>query len=201
MRLKGKIKQWNDAKGYGFISPMIDGEPVFVHIKSFSKKRRRPAVGDVVTYTKSVDSQQRLCASDVHLGFFKTKQTQVDKNTNISSIVAVIFLLLIGVLSMVKAVPVIIAMIYIFASFITYITYSIDKASAQSGSWRIPESTLHMMSFLGGWPGALVAQARLRHKTRKPVFRFVFYATIIMNGIFFIWLSTEDYFEVIEKLI
>ncbi|WP_081960704.1 cold shock domain-containing protein [Nitrincola sp. A-D6] len=41
MRQKGKIKAWNDAKGCGFIQPLIDGKDIFFHISSFSNRRRR----------------------------------------------------------------------------------------------------------------------------------------------------------------
>lgn len=62
LRTKGKVASWNDEKGYGFISPMEGGERVFAHIKSFTNKGRRPAVGNVVTYSMSTDGRDRLCA-------------------------------------------------------------------------------------------------------------------------------------------
>lgn len=34
---------------------------------------------------------------------------------------------------------------------------------------RTQESTLHGLSLLGGWPGALIAQQVLRHKSKKGV--------------------------------
>lgn len=42
----------------------------------------------------------------------------------------------------------------------------------------------------GGWPGALVAQELLRHKTRKREFRVVFRATVVLNCAGFVWLLT-----------
>ena len=35
----------------------------------------------------------------------------------------------------------------------------------------------------GGWPGALIAQEKLRHKTRKQSFRIVFGLTVLFNGV------------------
>lgn len=66
--------------------------------------------------------------------------------------------------------------------------YAKDKAAAQSGDWRTPESTLHLLSTLGGWVGALVAQTYLRHKSQKPEFRVAYYLTVIINmaGLLFI---------------
>ena len=45
--------------------------------------------------------------------------------------------------------------------------------------------TLHGLSLIGGWPGALIAQQVLRHKSRKEEFRFVFWLTVVINvGVF-----------------
>ena len=77
---------------------------------------------------------------------------------------------------------------YVLLGVITYLTYAKDKAAAQSGAWRTPESTLHLLSVLGGWVGAMVAQTYLRHKSQKPDFRISFYLTVVVNlgGLLFI---------------
>jgi uncharacterized membrane protein YsdA (DUF1294 family) len=73
--------------------------------------------------------------------------------------------------------------LYYGASIITYGAYALDKTAAQKAGGRIPESTLHLMSLLGGWPGALIAQVLLRHKTRKPSFLIRYWFTVIVNCI------------------
>ena len=50
MRIKGKVTQWDDAKGFGFIQPLLNGERVFLHIKALQNRTRRPVIGEVVTY-------------------------------------------------------------------------------------------------------------------------------------------------------
>lgn len=70
---------------------------------------------------------------------------------------------------------------YLAVSLVTYFVYSVDKARAQAGGWRVSEGTLHLLSLIGGWPGALLAQRRLRHKVRKPVFIIVFWLTVAGN--------------------
>ena len=62
---------------------------------------------------------------------------------------------------------------YIFLSLGTFAAYWFDKRRAQSGGWRVPERTLHLLALLGGWPGALLAQRFIRHKNRKIGFQIV----------------------------
>lgn len=56
---------------------------------------------------------------------------------------------------------------YILMSIVTYVMYAIDKNAVQNGEWRTLENTLHLLSLLGGWMGALCAQNQLRHKSKK----------------------------------
>ena len=64
-------------------------------------------------------------------------------------------------------------------SALTYWAYAHDKRSAQQGAWRVPESQLHLLELLGGWPGAFLAQRRLRHKCSKRSYLTVFWLIIL----------------------
>jgi uncharacterized membrane protein YsdA (DUF1294 family) len=66
-------------------------------------------------------------------------------------------------------------------SVLTFLVYWWDKSAAQKGSWRTPETTLHILSLCGGWPGALIAQQVLRHKTQKQPFRLILWITVLVN--------------------
>lgn len=66
-------------------------------------------------------------------------------------------------------------------SLVTFIVYAMDKAAARAGRWRTSEATLHLFALAGGWPGALMAQRWLRHKSSKRQFRVVFWATVWLN--------------------
>lgn len=70
---------------------------------------------------------------------------------------------------------------YVLIGVVTYAMYAKDKSAAQQGTWRTPESSLHLLSILGGWVGAMLAQNYLRHKTQKSEFRLVYYLTVIIN--------------------
>ena len=66
-------------------------------------------------------------------------------------------------------------------SVITFIAYAIDKRRAIQQGWRIPEKTLQTLAFLGGWPGALLGQTLLRHKTRKTPFLVLFWCLVVLH--------------------
>ena len=70
---------------------------------------------------------------------------------------------------------------YALASAVTFIAYLLDKSAARNGQWRTRESTLHLLALIGGWPGALVAQKQLRHKSSKASFLAVFWLTVLLN--------------------
>ena len=71
--------------------------------------------------------------------------------------------------------------VYVYAamSAITFVVFGFDKLAAWRGKRRVPEKTLHLLSFLGGWPGALLAQRRLRHKCSKGSYQFVFWLIVL----------------------
>jgi uncharacterized membrane protein YsdA (DUF1294 family) len=87
-------------------------------------------------------------------------------------------------------VPLIFPVLYAAASVITFLAYAIDKRAAQRGGWRIQESTLHLFALAGGWPGAILAQVLLRHKSQKPSFRVVFWLTVLINTALFAYLCS-----------
>ncbi|WP_235033946.1 DUF1294 domain-containing protein [Pantoea sp. 18069] len=80
--------------------------------------------------------------------------------------------------------------IYLPLSALTFFVYAFDKSAAQQGAWRTSENTLHLLALIGGWPGALLAQQVLRHKSSKAAFRAVFWCTVMLNLLAFIFLAS-----------
>lgn len=75
---------------------------------------------------------------------------------------------------------------------VTFAAYAMDRSAARQGAWRTPEKTLHMLSLIGGWPGALLAQQWLRHKSSKAEFRSVFWVTVALNLAAFTFLASPQ---------
>lgn len=69
--------------------------------------------------------------------------------------------------------PWVVFALYGLMGLVTAGVYGIDKHRAVRGARRVRERTLHTLEFLGGWPGALVAQQVFRHKRAKPSFYLV----------------------------
>lgn len=88
--------------------------------------------------------------------------------------------------------PLALSIFLVIFSLVSYALYAKDKSAAQTNGWRVSERTLHTTALLGGWPGALVAQQRLRHKTKKASFRAVFWVTVVVNSAGLVWLHTSQ---------
>jgi uncharacterized membrane protein YsdA (DUF1294 family) len=71
--------------------------------------------------------------------------------------------------------------LYIGLSIVTFHIYAVDKTAAKNKRWRTPENTLHLLSLAGGWPGALLAQQLMRHKSAKSSFVEIFWITVAVN--------------------
>ncbi|PTN11573.1 cold shock domain-containing protein [Nitrosomonas aestuarii] len=50
MRYQGRITNWKDDQGFGFITMNGCENQVFVHINAFKNKKRRPVGNEIVTY-------------------------------------------------------------------------------------------------------------------------------------------------------
>lgn len=110
------------------------------------------------------------------------------------------FITLVALLIVAGRLPVLVLAWYLVISAMTYLAYRWDKQAARKQRWRTQESTLHLLSLLGGWPGALVAQQRLRHKSSKASFRAVFWPTVVINCAILLWLLTPAGSDILQAL-
>jgi uncharacterized membrane protein YsdA (DUF1294 family)/cold shock CspA family protein len=201
MRTQGKITHWNEEKAYGFITPSSGAKEVFVHIRAFKNRHQPPELNPLVLYSLSTDKQGRPCAVKV------TRASEIPSRDSKSItrlfliMIAVGFIAIVGWSVSTYNIPIQILYLYLVASVFTFLVYAKDKWAARTDRWRTKESTLHTLAFVGGWPGALIAQQVLRHKSRKNAFQFMFWTTVVLNCVVFGWLFTEQGAEMLRLLV
>ena len=66
-------------------------------------------------------------------------------------------------------------------SVLAFLAYGWDKRQARNNGWRVPEKQLHVLAFLGGWPGAMVGRNYFRHKTQKLEFTIMIWAAVALH--------------------
>ena len=191
MRFEGVIKSWNDERGFGFIEPTRGEQEIFVHIKAFSQGAGRPQTGQRVSFEVELGPQGKKRARKVVAIRPAVRRPERPRNSAIqwgtaSLFVIPTFLVVYLSVSLLWKPPLWFALVYLIASAITFLAYAFDKSSAKRGAWRTSEGTLHALSVVGGWPGALLAQQLLRHKSIKAEFRSVFWGTVATNVAAFI---------------
>ena len=186
MRFEGTLKTWNDERGFGFLEPSQGGDDIFVHVKAFRARVGRPQVGQVMSFEVERGPQGKKRAKNVEpIRSTRTSTPRPQESPALwgtATLFAIpLFLVLYLAVSVLWKPPLFIAVAYAGVSLITFFAYALDKSAARRNAWRTPESTLHVLALAGGWPGALLAQQFLRHKSRKAEFRSVFWGTVVVN--------------------
>lgn len=184
MRYQGRITLWKDEKGFGFITQNGDDDRVFLHISAFRHRQRRPKENDLVTYEVTIDDKKRRQARSVA---FVRDRVAPGKSPTYSgkdlliSLSAFGFLCIVVAMTILGWLPTVTPWVYGIASFVTFFAYAFDKSAAIGRRWRTRENTLHLFSLVGGWPGALLAQRFIRHKSAKDSFQSLFWLTVLVN--------------------
>lgn len=180
MNQKGSLTKWDDAKGFGFITPERGSERVFAHISAYAG-RGRPLINRKVVYASSKDEQGRLRAAQFKYAGAARIKASVAPGVWLALLVAIGFIGGLWGLFALGYVPVVLPAAYLGMSLLAFVLYAIDKGAAQKGDRRVPESRLHWFELLCGWPGAFMGQQLFRHKTRKGSFQFVFWLSVVLN--------------------
>lgn len=195
MLKEGRLVQWDDAKGYGFIE--AEGGRWFVHVSSIKRiSASWPAVGDGVVFQPGHDEQgrPRALAATVQKPQ-RTERTLAPEEPETTEVVAPKTWRDIAPADVISALGLLwlpwrlahtegaryVLLGYALASLVTFFVYGFDKRKAVFGGYRVSERTLHTLALAGGWPGAWAAQYVFRHKLRKPWFRFYFIVTVLAN--------------------
>lgn len=190
MRLKGRITSWNAGRGFGFVTPIGGGERVFLHITAISGRRRPPAEGDIVTYELALDEKKRTCAIRVKPSLPSRPEPRA--SVSVPALIASLFALFVIGVAAAGRLPITVAVTYCAVSILAFFCYWLDKAAARQGRRRTSERTLLLLGLVGGWPGAVLAQRVLHHKSRKRSFQLAFWVTVVVNTVALGWLLTDS---------
>ena len=186
MRFEGTLTSWNDERGFGRIESSQGGEPIFVHVSAWPRGPGRPQLGQAVSFEVETGPKGKR-AKNVQLVQARRPARQPSDRAaraqwGTATLFAIpVFFVVYVVVAVLWKLPLWVAGGYLALSVASFVAYAADKSAASRGEWRTPENTLHLLALAGGWPGALLAQQFLRHKSSKQRFRQVFWATAMLN--------------------
>lgn len=189
MRFEGTLTRWDDARGFGFLESTQGGEPIWVHIRAISGLDGRPQPGQRFSFEVALGPQGKKRATAVKPLRAATpapaprrapRRGAGSLGTASMLVLPAFSLLALGVAVWWRP-PGWLLWLYAGASVLAFVLYAVDKSAAERGDWRVSERNLHLVSLAGGWPGALLAQQWLRHKTLKASFRSTFWGTVLAN--------------------
>ena len=179
--MRGRITDWKDERGFGFIEPESGGRRVFFHISNMVRGAPRPSIGDVVSYEMAITGDGRSSAVEVRpTGLNAVSGMLLSKRVFLSVVATLVFPVLWWYMK-IGMFPAILFWAFAGMSSVTFILYGLDKSAAKREVQRTPESRLQFCALLGGWPGALLAQQLFRHKSSKLSFQLIFWFTVMLN--------------------
>jgi uncharacterized membrane protein YsdA (DUF1294 family)/cold shock CspA family protein len=199
MRFDGTLKSWNDERGLGLLAADQGGQDIVVQLDALVPIAAKPRVGQRFSFevepavggikrAKNVAQAPRPSGS----GPFR-RQLRAGRRGEVglqSLLVVPAFALVLLAAAVFWRIDLWVAALYALASVITFVAYASDKTAAVEGHPRVSEFTLLMFGLVGGWPGALLAQQVLRHKTRKATFQTLFWLTVVVNVLAFLWFAS-----------
>lgn len=188
--MRGRVTDWKDDRGFGFIEPEEGGERVFFHISGVTRGAPRPSIGSTVSFDLGRSADGKLRAINVGPAGFAAISNKVTSKRVLWSLVALLVLPAIWWSVVLWNAPIQIFWVFAGMSAMAFVMYGLDKWAAKRNARRTPENTLQLCALLGGWPGALLAQQVFRHKSSKRSFQVVFWFMVVINcGVLGFYLS------------
>ena len=187
LRIEGTLRSWDDDRGFGFLESPQSAD-TFAHVSAFDG---RPRQGERFSYVIGFTADGRTQAEEVRAlrelappsrAPRQRADNQTKRAVSVVSLLAIpAFALLFVVLMFRWGLPGYLALLFAAGSVLTFVVYAVDKLAVRFGWRRVSEASLTFFGFIGGWPGALLAQQLLRHKTVKVSFQRQFWRSVLLN--------------------
>lgn len=186
MRFEGQLKSWNPERGFGFIEPVAGGQEIFVHLSALPTRFRPPRIGQRLSFEVELSPQGKKRAANVGV-VAALRRSHIPRREgpapwSVASALAIpAFVVVFGAVAATRSVSWWFAFGYVVLSVVCLMAYALDKSAAVAGRWRSSERSLLILGLAGGWPGGLLAQHLLRHKSNKASFRNEFWCSVLLN--------------------
>ena len=146
MAQQGRLTDWNDERGFGYIKPLDGGPTVFAHISEFPRSQRRPYITDLLVYETAADDRGRSRAVKVRFLSSARSRNQAPGSVMTSAgssgalpIAAGVFVLVLTLVAAFGGTTWLVPGAYVLMSGVTFLAYGLDKSAAQNGQWRTGE--------------------------------------------------------------
>jgi uncharacterized membrane protein YsdA (DUF1294 family)/cold shock CspA family protein len=177
MRVQASLVEWKDDKGYGFARLPGGTARVFVHAKSLRHSAPRPKKGDVIEL-ELIDGNKGPAAQDVRI----LSELEAANRLPYHVVTAAMLFILAQLVVIIGKAPFGLVVYYAAMGALSIYLYGRDKQAALAGLWRISESHLLFVDFLGGVIGGLLAQQRFWHKTSKERYQTRVFAIVVFHA-------------------
>ncbi|WP_137150424.1 DUF1294 domain-containing protein [Devosia sp. FKR38] len=198
MRRSGKLVQWNNNAGFGFVRDSA-GNDFYVHISKLKTDQPRPRIGDTLEFGLVTGRKGRPAASDITVtpaaepvpdrsmrDVTRPPQAMSRFTIGLRVVAATMMTLLLLLAMMAQHAPLWLGATYALMGTASALLYRFDKFYALSGRWRVSETNLHLVDLCFGTIGGLAAQELYRHKTVKPAFVATTWAIALLHVV---WLA------------
>ncbi|MFN3912866.1 DUF1294 domain-containing protein [Hyphomonas sp.] len=192
LRVRGRLINWSDERGFGFLAPDGGGQDVFVHASAFAKEGRHIEIGLEYEFTVDFGKDGRPKAKRVtRVVVAKAAPSLLSQIVQRGPRFLVIpaFLFIVLAIASVQPISENWFVIYGVASVACFAGYGLDKLAANQKAWRVSETILLLIGLVGGWPGGILGQEIFRHKTQKRSFRTLFWMSVAINMAAFVQIN------------